>query len=650
MTQPAPFAPQPFPSTDDVFGTGGLLARAFPGYEPRPGQVEMTTRITDAFKNGKRLLVEGPTGTGKSVAYLMPAIRAYAETATKTIVATSNIALQEQIVRKDLPALVRVLRRPFRFALLKGTSNYLCREALDDALLDPKTSYDVHDLASWAQRTIGGDLTELDRELSPRVRQLCTTSAEDCLGKKCPQNSSCFVVRARQDARAAHVIVVNYHLYFADLALRAEGNEGILPDHGAVILDELHNAAEIARSFFGRRLSFGSVMHAQRRLLSVRADLAKELERAASSFFEHLDAYRRSDEYRSRLSVVDPVPSEDLHGLLRTAAMRLRDAVPEQADEHQAKRIGAAADTADRQAAFLRAAMTLTEKENTVYSVTLPEGQKGVALVGEPIDVAPLLRQHVWESARLGTVVGTSATLGDGRTFDLVAREVGAEGAAQIAVPSPFDWPRQAVVAVPPGLPTPSDPRWPAAVNEALVAAIHAAHGRTLALFTSKKMLEAAHRHVLAARLPYTILCQGEAPRTKLVERFREDVSSVLLGTASLWEGVDVPGEACSCVVIDKLPFDSPDDPVMSVLEERRGRRFFNEVMVPRAVLRFRQGAGRLIRTATDRGTIVLLDDRVLSKPYGRKFLSGLPEGVRVLRDDEWAADVEKFLGDGVPF
>lgn len=649
MTQASPFELPAFPTTDEVFGAGGLLARNFAGYAPRSGQIQMTEAVDDAYVNRKRLLVEGPTGTGKGIAYLVPAIRAYATAARRTLVVTSNIALQEQLTRKDLPSLVRTLRRPFRFALLKGTSNYLCREQLDESMLDPASPLEVQDVAAWGQRTITGDLSELDRELPPKARAACTTSAEDCLGSRCPSAERCFVLRARLDARAAHVVVVNYHLFFADLSIRAEDGAGILPDHDAVVLDEIHNAADIARSFFGRRISMGSIMHVQRRLFPIKASLAKDLELAASMFFEELDAYRRSNEYRARLEQTTPVGHESLHHALRAASKFLRDAMIGETDELAAKRLEAVANTADRQAAFLLAAMKLEESENVVYSIDAPEGKKGCALVGQPIDVGPMLRQHLWDSKRLGTVVGTSATLGDGKTFDLVAREVGADAARQLEVPSPFDWPRQALVVVPPNLPTPSSPEWGPQMCAALVDAIWAAGGRTLGLFTSRRMLEEAARACRVVGFPWPVLVQGEAPRTKLVEEFRGDVRSVLLGTASLWEGVDVQGEALSCVVIDKLPFDSPDDPVASVLEERRGRRYFKEIALPKAVLRFRQGAGRLIRTATDRGVIVLLDDRVVSKPYGRAFLRGLPEGVPLVRVSNWAERVKDFL-EGAPF
>lgn len=634
--------PHLFPSTEQVFGEGGLLARAFPGYVVRPGQVQMTAAVDEAYVERKRLLAEGPTGTGKSVAYLVPAIRAALVELRRTVVVTSNIALQEQLVRKDLPELRRALGQDFRFAMLKGVSNYACREELEDAMLDPSSPREVFDVGAWAQRSETGDLSELEREPPPKTRQLVTTTSDDCLGSRCPSADSCFVLRARNLARVAQVLVVNYHLFFADLKIRSEGAERTpLPDYDAVVLDEIHNAAGIARGFFGGRLSMGSIKHVQARLFKVRPDVAKSLEDAGSLFFFQLEDYRRGDRYRARLEDESPVGWETLHHQLRIAAKFLRDDATGR-EALEAKKLMSAADTADKQAQFLTDAMGLHDPANVVYSVEEGTPAAGPALVGTPIDVAPYLRQHLWDSPRVGTVVGTSATLGDGRTFDLVAREVGADAAKQVEVPSPFDWPRQAMVVVPPGLPIPKAREWPAKVCEALADAVHAAGGRTLALFTSRKMLAEAARSLRAA-CPYRVLVQGEAPRTKLVEDFRRDVRSVLLGTNSLWEGVDVQGEACSCVVIDKLPFDSPDDPVESVLSERN-REHFKRSALPRAVLRFRQGAGRLIRTATDRGVIVVLDDRIVSKPYGRAFLRGLPEGVRVDKDAGWADRVREFL------
>lgn len=632
-----------FPTDEEVFGERGLIARAMPGYRPRPAQLQMTGAVDAAYREKGRVLVEGPTGTGKTVAYLVPAIRAAIDECRRTIVVTGNIALQEQIVRKDLPTLKQAISGvDFKFALLKGTSNYLCREQLEDSMLDPSAPFEVRDIASWAQRTETGDVSELTQELAPKVRGMVTVSSEDCLGQKCPQRAACFVMKARVAALQSHIIVVNYHLFFADLSLRMQDARGILPDHDSVVLDELHNAAEIARGFMGQRFSFGSVLHAQRRLLPIRPDLAKDLEQSADSFFSHLAEYRRSDDYRARLRAKEPVPWSLLYDKLRAAAGRLREAAVGE-ELTKAKRLNGAADTADKQATFLRSAMTLEDEANLVYSIEDEGPRKGSVLVGQPIDVGPLLREHIWESERLATVVGTSATMGDGKNFDLVAREVGAEGYKQVEVPSPFDWPRQAVIAVPPGLPIPKAKGWPEAVCDALLEAIRAADGRTLGLFTSRKMLDEAKRFLLSQRLPYQVLAQGDMPRTRLVEEFRRDVSSVLLGTASLWEGIDVQGEALSCVVIDKLPFGSPDDPVASVLDERR-RDYFKRDLLPRAVLEFRQGAGRLIRTTTDRGAIVVLDDRIDSKPYGRKFIRGLPEGVPVHKGSDWAERVREHL------
>ena len=631
-----------FPTDDQIFGERGLFARVVPGYAPRAGQLQMTAAVDEAYRDRKRLLVEGPTGTGKTLAYLVPVVRAAIDECRRTIVVTGNIALQEQIVRKDLPSLRDALGVPFKFALLKGTSNYLCREQLEDSMLDPSAPVEVHDVASWGQRTENGDMSELDVELPPKVRAMVTTASEDCLGQKCPQKESCFVMRARIAALQSHVIVANYHLFFADLSLRMDGARGILPDHDSLVLDELHNAAEIARGFLGSRLSFGSVLHSQRRLLPIRPDVAKELESIAQFFFQNLEAHRRSDDYRARLRDKAPVDWEPLYHQLRTGAKLLRDSAAGE-EPTKAKRLNAAADTADKQAGFLRAAMALQDEREVVYSLDDEGTRKGTTLVGQPIDVAPLLRAHIWASPRLATVVGTSATMGDGKNFDLVAQEVGAEAAKQVEVPSPFDWPNQAIIVVPPGLPLPRTKGREEAVCGALLEAINAAQGRTLGLFTSRKMLEEAKRFLRAERLPYRVLAQGDMPRTKLVEEFRRDVSSVLIGTRSLWEGIDVQGEALSCVVIDQLPFGSPDDPVASVLDERR-RHYFKTHALPRAVLEFRQGCGRLIRTPTDRGAIVVLDERIETKGYGRKFIRGLPEGVRVVKSGDWAEQIQEHL------
>ena len=631
------------PALLDVFGADGLLSRRFDGYAPRPGQIEMARAVELALDDGQHLAVEGPTGTGKSLAYLVPAVLDAAATGRRVLVVTANIALQEQLVSKDLPLLAEVLPVELSFALVKGKGNYLCLDRLDrergeGTLLradDPADQPALEQVVAWAGRTATGDVSELPFEPPPAIWQRLSVRSEDCLGKDCPLHEPCFARRAAERARRAKVVVSNYHLLFAHLVVHeATGEDLVLPPFDLVVLDEAHKAADIARDFFGFRVSLGVLRRVARPLDELGArELGEALRQEARVFCEDLGRLYRSRAYRVRLRSPGAVPSDELLELLGRAAEVYAKAVPS-ADKEDAPRLARRAERCGQLAGQIRLALGLADP-NAVSFIELDRAGRGV-LCARPIDVSERLQAGLFDRAK--AVIVTSATLSTSGSFELVKAELGVPEARELVVESPFDFAERALLVVPEGLPDPTDPSWPGAVARGVLEAVEEARGRTLALFTSYRSLDVAHRRLAGSG--FRVLRQGEMPRTALVEAFRADVGSVLLGTESFWTGIDVPGEALSCVVIDRLPFPSPEDPVLDAIRER-DPRWFLHYGLPRAVLAFKQGFGRLLRSAGDRGVVVVLDRRLVARPYGRLFLRSLPP-VRLSRR---MADVGRFLG-----
>ena len=623
---------------ETLFRAGGpLAAAAGDRYEVREGQIAMAQAVARRFDDGGVLLVEAPTGTGKSVAYLVPAILRVPER-LRTVVVTANIALQEQLVTKDLPALQKVLGVEFKFALAKGISNFLCLASFDDALGDrafgaaPGERAEWDPLMAWASTTAAGDLSELSVELSPRLRAAVTTTTDDCPGKKCRRYADCWAMAARRRYACADVIVTNYHLFFVDLAIkRADGN-GVFPPYDLVVLDEAHQAADIARDFFGSRVTHSAIKWALRPLPPEdRADLERDSER----FFRSLAGRKKQRVTQS--GELDGAAA--IAAGLSAAAERMEDlAGRELVEEVAAKTAQCARRARTASEALLRA--DAFEDPDQVVFVERPTTERGLpAVCAKPIRVAPLLAEALFDARPPRAIVATSATLTAGGEFDFMTQELGAFEAGTLQVPSPFDHRGAALLVVPTDLPDPRNGEFAGRVAEVLVETVRAARGRTLGLFTSYRVLDEAHRALLAARLPYRVLRQGEAPRTRLIEQFRDDVSSVLLGTSSFWEGIDVQGESLTAVLIDRLPFDHPEDPVLEAISER-DRGWFMRYSLPRAIISFRQGFGRLIRSRTDRGVIVVCDRRIVDKPYGSRFVRSLPVGVRLVRSLDAAEEV----------
>ena len=635
---------------DQVFGAGGVLARNLPRYEPRSGQLELARAVDAAFVGPHHLLAEAPTGTGKSLAYSVPAAwHASKGTFSRVVVSTANIALQEQLVRKDLPFLQSVLPWRFSFALAKGRSNFVCLDRLDHAdevrsKLDASAAAAFDRLVGWALLTHTGDVAELQEVPHFSLWSELSVGSEQCKGRRCPRRDDCHVEHAKALVEQAHVVVTNYHLLFADMMVRGltDDEVGVLPAYECAVLDEGHRAANIARDFFGSKSSEAAFRRLVNDTMRAHRDaggsgMPLDMERAllavedeASLLFGKLALYMRGGVYKTRLREKHEVDASDLKSscvlLARQCLERSDDGSLESGDRAAFRNL---ARRANAHADLLAGAAELRGSPDVVYYLDDPStgwfDKPRVSLCSKPVDVADKLREQLFKKCR--SVVATSATMTTGGAeFDHVAFDLGAEDARELVVASPFDMRRQALLVVPNGLHDPNDPVWRDDVNRCVSEVIAAAGGRTLALFTSYRNLRACEDYLRAngTAAKYRLLVQGTAQRTQLVDEFRRDVTSVLLGTESFWEGIDVQGEALSCLVIDRLPFPTPDDPVLDVQIERDPRGWFEKWSLPRALIAFRQGSGRLIRSTTDRGAIVLLDNRVNVKRYGKRFLTAL--------------------------
>lgn len=634
-------------TVESLLGRGGAIATAFDRYEHRPEQLRMALEVERTLERTGYLLAEAGTGTGKTLAYLTPA----ALSGRKVVISTATKTLQEQIFFKDVPLLRDRVGLKFEVAYLKGRQNYLCLhrfEAFDQAARPGREEAEVwRGVRGWALRTQTGDRAELDLpEAWTGWPQLSTTS-ETCLGAKCPLYEPCFVTRTRKAAEEADVLVVNHHLFFADLALRTSGPgmDGILPRCDAVIFDEAHAVEDAATSYFGSGLSNFRVedliTDAQKALRArddragLLAALALKVKGSADAFFRELpgalhlapgESVRLTDRSLERLTPAAEGVVEAL-GALGAAAQGH--------EEPELKTIARRAADVAADLEFLRRA----ESREHVFWAELRG--RGLFLRAAPIDVAQELRRRLYAS--VDTAIFTSATLTADRSFDYFASRMGLRGAGAetlgpvrtVSVPSPFDYPNQAALYLPPRMPEPNAPNFVASVAEEIVKLAKLTDGRAFALFTSLRNMEQAYQ-LCRNRLPYRVLLQGERPKSVLLELFRQE-PSVLFAAHSFWEGVDVPGAALSLVIIDKLPFASPGDPLVAARIEQlkeRGLEPFSAYQLPEAALALRQGFGRLIRTRDDRGIVAILDRRLISKAYGQAFLRSLPPA-RPFQDEE---------------
>jgi ATP-dependent DNA helicase DinG len=618
----------------DVLGPGGALARALPGWESRPQQLEMAEAVAATLEDGGPLLVEAGTGTGKTLAYLVPAILS----GKRVVVSTASKNLQEQIWGHDVPLLRGVLG--FSAAVLKGVGNYLCLRRYAEA---PGDLERLEDVSAWLAGTTTGDRAELATvpEEDPVWRHVTTTS-EARLGPKCPFFDRCFVTNARRAAAKADVVIVNHHLLLADAALRGDGGAGVLPEHDAVIIDEAHALEEVATEHFGVAVSTGRLAVLARDAEKALGHPVDELQARADTFF--IAVRRRLGGPAARAAtpgdLFDP-------GEPREAWFRL-DAALEALASHAKRRVGGSTGSAGggglppgsteheaiaaiaRRAEGVRADLAAVAEGTPRHVRWYEADARAVHLHASPVEVGPLLRGRVFD--RVGATVLTSATLTAGGSFDYARARLGLdEDTPRLGLASPFDYAAQALLYLPRDLPLPDDPGFHDAAVARMAELADVTRGRALLLFTSWR----AVRHAAAAlrgRLAYPVRVQGEGPRHALLDAFRRDVGSVLLATSSFWEGVDVPGEALSLVVVDKLPFQPPDDPLAAARASRlaeRGEDPFRGHHLPRAAIALKQAFGRLIRRKDDRGIVAVLDGRILGRGYGQVFLSSLPPAAR---------------------
>jgi len=631
--------------TDD-FAADGQLAKAIPGFKPREPQRQMAQAVTAAIEAAKPLVVEAGTGTGKTYAYLAPALRA----GKKVIVSTGSKALQDQLYSRDLPTVAKALEFKGRLALLKGRSNYLCLERLEQQALaggdlPVQTLSDVIQLRGWANETIDGDISTCGRvaEDAP-VWPLVTSTNDNCLGSDCPLYKDCFVVKARKKAMDADVVVVNHHLFLADMVVKESGFAELIPEADVIIFDEAHQLPDIASQYFGQSLSSRQLLDlAKDIIIAYRTEVkdTQQLQKCADRLAQSTQDFR--------LQLGDPGFRGNLRELLADAsisrALLLLDDALELCYDVAKLSLGRSAllDAAFERATLYRARLKrLKEINQPGYSYWYECNSRHFTLALTPLTVADKFQDVIAEKG--GSWIFTSATLSVNDELHHFTERLGIHEAQTLLLPSPFDYARQALLCVPRGLPQTNQPQAGRALARMLQPLIEANQGRCFMLCTSHAMMRELAEH-FRATMTLPVLLQGETSKSQLLEQFISAGNALLVATSSFWEGVDVRGDALSLVIIDKLPFTSPDDPLLKARMEDcrlRGGDPFDEVQLPEAVITLKQGVGRLIRDVDDRGVLVICDNRLVMRPYGAVFLKSLPPTPRT-RDIGEAA---RFLTD----
>ena len=671
------------PTLHDFFSPGGVLSRSTLAFEHRKGQYEMAKAIEKAFADKRHLIVEAGTGTGKTLAYLLPALRLARERQQRVIISTGTKNLQEQLFFKDVPFLESVLG-PLRVCYMKGRGNYLCKHKLyalrDSPLLTGLEEVSqFHAIAAWEKTTATGDRAEIDSlPESSALWPKLDARGEACLGQSCPDWENCFITTMRRKALESDIIIVNHHLFFADMAIKlqagASADSGVLPAAGAVIFDEAHELEETASNYFGIGLStqrfdelardVETMLRAKRASTSAIESATATLRDRARIFFAALPVAGEGNAGLGRMPFEQRgeflEESGDTYTGALNALMRLEGELERVKDVEEAP--GLRKRTADI-ATHLKFLLE-SQDPNTVFWIErrAAGGVRNLArgighashhthLQATPIDVSQLLAGALFDS--YSSVILTSATLtvaatgNAGSGFEHISKRLGLTLARELVVPSHFNYPKQALLYLPPGMPDPREPDFFVQAAERTRRILEITRGRAFCLFTSYAQMRAMHER-LSAELPYPLLLQGTAPRNVLLDEFRDTPGAVLFGTSSFWQGVDVQGEQLSCVIIDRLPFAVPSDPVvkarMDAITSAGGNAFF-DYQVPSAVITLKQGFGRLVRSLQDRGVLMLLDPRIQRQRYGRIFLDSLPP-YRITQSIE---DVEAFFAPGKP-
>lgn len=640
------------PDLDSFFSSSGALAQSVPGFRARSQQLAMAQAIADTITSNRVLVAEAGTGTGKTFAYLVPALLA----GGKVIISTGTKTLQDQLFNRDIPTVRAALKAPVTVALLKGRSNYVCHYHLERTLKDGRTSFASRDEVKYLkliERYAGvsktGDKSGLSEvPESAAVWQQVTSTRENCLGSDCPSYKTCFVMEARKQALSADVVVVNHHLFFADVMLRDEGLSELLPACNTVIFDEAHQLPETASLFFGESVSTSQ-------LLELARDAESESILGAKDFVALPDSIALMEKASRDLRLT--IEGDNTRLTLAAVSMNHKFGI---ALDHLLERLEELSSLLESQSErseglencwqrtreiAIRIKHWRDQAESEGFVRWLEVFSHALQLNATPLSIAEIFNKQLIASPRAW--IFTSATLAVKGDFSHYNNEMGLSTAQSACWDSPFDFANQALLYVPTGLPDPSNRDYTDEVVKAALPVLMASRGRAFFLCTSLRATKRAHELLIEAfereNLDYPILLQGQSSRSDMLDRFRKMRNAVLIGSQSFWEGVDVRGEALSLVVIDKLPFAPPDDPVLSARIEKinkEGRNAFMEYQLPRAVINLKQGAGRLIRDETDRGVLMICDPRLITKSYGKKIWQSLPPMKRT-RD---LAEVERFF------
>jgi ATP-dependent DNA helicase DinG len=625
----------------DIFGPTGPIAFAHPNYEFRPGQIQMAEAIIRALEHRRHLCVEAGTGTGKTLAYLIPCIASN----KRVIISTGTKNLQEQLFFKDVPFLEQALGHKLSVCYMKGRSNYLCLTKLAEMegeryLFSPQDPKYLEILREWSRATETGDIAEL-RELPEDFLLWHHLNArrETCTGQKCPDFKECFVTKIRQRALESDLVIVNHHLFFADLALRQGDFGAVLPDYSVVVFDEAHELEDVAAQYFGVMVSnyrLEELVRDANRALDesgpVPANLKKRLDKLTRNFGEFFSSFRRgSSEGRYAMQEIGqgaPVRrgprDSDAAGQQYRALISDLVAVASGIESHPQQ--SEALESLGRRCDELQAGLTEIMESDATDRVYWYEARgRGIFLWASPIQVAPTLRERLF--SKTDCVILTSATLATGGNFQFIRSRLGLDDCDELILGSHFDFTRQAVLYIPRNIPEPREEGWVQQACLEVERILEASQGRAFVLFTSYRQMELVHDS-LSGRLNYPMFLQGEKSKIALLEDFRKTPNAVLFATSSFWQGVDVQGDQLSCVIIDKLPFSVPNDPVVAARIqniEMAGGNAFYDYQIPEAIIQLKQGFGRLIRGKNDRGILALLDKRVITKGYGGTFLRSLP-------------------------
>jgi ATP-dependent DNA helicase DinG len=641
------------PTMEAIFAPGGFLDKSMiGGYEHRPAQLQMAEAVDDAFERHHHVIVEAGTGTGKTLAYLLPAICS----GRRVVISTATKSLQEQLYQKDVPFLQKHFAPELKVAVMKGRSNFVCLTKLhamtDQPMLRGMEELDAFkQIRDWSKLTETGDRSELtflpdDSELWSRM----DARRDTCTGQKCPEFRNCFVTQMHQRAKDADLIIVNHHLFFADLALKHDDFGSILPEYSAVVFDEAHEMEDVASDYFGRQISnfrFEELArdadHVMRLVHQATPSLLRRTQRIRERSRAFFEAFPPRD---GRFPFARPEReaflehNREAYEVLMNSLKSLETefaALTQKPEE--LIRISRRSFEIRQEFAFL------LESNEKNYVYWFERRNKGVFLAATPIDVSQILRERLFEA--FDTIILTSATLTVANRFEFIRQRLGLDHSKETTLPPEFDYPKQALLYLPQRMPDVRDAGFGARAAEEIVQLLLHSQGRAFCLFTSYAQMNDLFERV-RSQVKFPLLLQGTAPRSALLERFKNTANAVLFATASFWQGVDVPGDQLSCVIVDRLPFAVPSDPIVAArvraLQEE-GRNPFSEFQVPEAVLALKQGFGRLIRSKTDRGVLALLDTRIQRMPYGKIFLESLPQ----YRRTHDLKEVQRFLSEADP-